>query len=741
MLVVVIVTMVAILATIVLVIGLFNYQMKVTNRGTKENFYDAEQVLDEICLGLQQDVSEAMSEAYVDTCSNYDTENVFESTRYFNEVYLTGVKGRVASAGNTSYYDMNHLLGFLDENVKKNTTLTTSKGRNPILSVSNKGLILKNLYLTYVNEENYVSRVATDIHIKIPDINFSNALSVPRLLQYSIVANKGIVVESGTGTVTFNGNVYAGSTGDTNPEFWVKSGKTVNIAAGRTLIVEDAIKIAGGTLNQEKEGELWAKDITVQNKGTVQLAGKSYVENDLTLLGGSLNISGEYYGFGNPKAALQSESVKELGLQSDIEENPADYSSAVIVNGVTSWSNSTLNLTSLDMLMLAGNAYVGNSEVIMGESLTVKSNQIAYLVPDSCMMGRSNPLPAETRNAVIGITDSDTEEDIKTKENAFKGQLLFRVQTGISSEVEDIVQMTDKKGFYYYYMKFKNVKAANQYFSSYMESADSKKLKDSLNFYVGEQEVKINKNVDKAVNGNILVYDENGISVIGDTIEEGAQEITQNSDIMEQLVNCYDIFNALNTNLTRDYESITGTQKSRESVYANVFDEKTFFHRVAPCVMLSYRVGDKVYAGWCGGTGYGNYGTVSGLKRIFKGQFGKNAEACLVIAYGDFTIDEDFDGLIICKGKVTIKSKSTEEPNIQIGTANPMGIVGVMDDVFHPMASLENVQSDRIDEEYTMKDFMYGSDVYLGKFYETESRMDNHIDLEDLVVYENWSKQ
>lgn len=65
------IALVTVLVTVALTMGLWNYQMKATNRISKNNFYDAERVLDEIRLGLQSDVSDAMSQAYVETMADY----------------------------------------------------------------------------------------------------------------------------------------------------------------------------------------------------------------------------------------------------------------------------------------------------------------------------------------------------------------------------------------------------------------------------------------------------------------------------------------------------------------------------------------------------------------------------------------------------------------------------------------------------------------------------------------------
>ena len=49
-----------------------------------------------------------------------------------------------------------------------------------------------------------------------------------------------------------------------------------------------------------------------------------------------------------------------------------------------------LDMSELRVLMLAGHSFVNfnagaNSHVLMGESLSAKPNQLAYLVPESCL--------------------------------------------------------------------------------------------------------------------------------------------------------------------------------------------------------------------------------------------------------------------------------------------------------------------------------------------------------------------
>ena len=69
--VLVILAIVGILAAVALWVSLVNYQMKLTDINVKNNFYSAESVLDQICVGLQTDVSEAYQTAYNKTIVNY----------------------------------------------------------------------------------------------------------------------------------------------------------------------------------------------------------------------------------------------------------------------------------------------------------------------------------------------------------------------------------------------------------------------------------------------------------------------------------------------------------------------------------------------------------------------------------------------------------------------------------------------------------------------------------------------
>ena len=70
--VIVAVSFVGILGLLVLYIALANFQMKVTDLKGKDSFYTAERALEEIRAGLQEDVGNAMSAAYMQVLEAYN---------------------------------------------------------------------------------------------------------------------------------------------------------------------------------------------------------------------------------------------------------------------------------------------------------------------------------------------------------------------------------------------------------------------------------------------------------------------------------------------------------------------------------------------------------------------------------------------------------------------------------------------------------------------------------------------
>lgn len=123
---------------------------------------------------------------------------------------------------------------------------------------------------------------------------------------------------------------------------------------------------------------LWANRIKIGSSSAL-FRGTTYVQDDLDLSGSqtAATLAGSYYGFGNSL----TDSTK---------------SSAILVNG----AETMLDMSGLTRLMLAGHSFITNpsssgttTDVLMGESVSVRGNQRAYLVPTDYLDGAgSNPL-------------------------------------------------------------------------------------------------------------------------------------------------------------------------------------------------------------------------------------------------------------------------------------------------------------------------------------------------------------
>ena len=65
------VALLGLLVSVLMFVSYAGYQMRLLDRQGKDAFYSAETVLDEVNVGLQEEISDALSKSYVDLMSNY----------------------------------------------------------------------------------------------------------------------------------------------------------------------------------------------------------------------------------------------------------------------------------------------------------------------------------------------------------------------------------------------------------------------------------------------------------------------------------------------------------------------------------------------------------------------------------------------------------------------------------------------------------------------------------------------
>lgn len=571
--VIVAVAFVAILVSIMMAVSLVNFKMKAINERGKDSFYSAEQVLDEISVGLQEQAASALTLAYNDVMSNYSVYDddakkaAIETAFYTNMIkffaHSTGDDPVKIGTGVDEYkgdYKVSDLEDMLMTTSKwRSASVTgTGQGYGAILTTKDKdgnevsdsgiiyfnnGLVLKDLKVWYKDASGFVSCIRTDIKINCPTFDFAKDSSIADLANYSFIADGGAEFES-MSSLLVDGNIYANN---------IKASDIANMHIGeedgipRTVISKYDLNFVNTNVDSIESTELWASNIIV-NGSEADLDAIMSVRNDIDIRGNGskVKLKGEYVGYG--KDALDGTAMNSVD---DGSGNPStttvkiyksNESSAMLVNG----TNSSIDLSGLDKFILAGHAYVGTSDrstssdalkeimnnayitdqekneltelqvkidrnathdvdALTGESITVKTNQLVYLIPPEAIgvdieTGRSlynsNPLTQEQYEAIkdknvydevsvtaevsdLGSTLLDyiqTEKVTREYIDTTKGNQRVKEERVVGKPQRVFVASADGSGkrLVYYYMAFKDADAAAKYYAqNYANNKDS----------------------------------------------------------------------------------------------------------------------------------------------------------------------------------------------------------------------------------------------------------------------------
>lgn len=145
----------------------------------------------------------------------------------------------------------------------------------------------------------------------------------------------------------------------------------------------------------------------------------------------------------------------------------------MLVNGLntalyTNWDPSDDNsVPALDKLVLAGHTFVerktgsasGNDDIIMGESIAAKSDQIAYMVPDDYITGVEH-------NPVLPTDYQDKGTLLANVKTALNNSPLKEYLNSSKPYIENHIQ-TAEADLMYLFLNFKNISLANRYFYDY----------------------------------------------------------------------------------------------------------------------------------------------------------------------------------------------------------------------------------------------------------------------------------
>ncbi|MDD6810952.1 MAG: hypothetical protein PUD93_03655 [Lachnospiraceae bacterium] len=791
-LVIIAMAMIGILASTMLWMAYLNYMIKLTDLKTKNSFYSAETVMEQIMAGMQHEASAAVSLGYQDVMKNWENyEGEGGRFQAFADVYLDTLIAYLkdSSKGN-GYYDPAVLEEFIDDSLLPGMNMVTDTSSPEYANswynssrkmelVNNYTLILRDIKVSYTDGNGYVSMISTDICIDVPKLVFQYNSADDKLYEYSLIGNEGIETKAGVGASTIEGSIYAGINESTKTGgIVVNSGTSITIKNGRHVISKGDIAVEGPNaafrvraMSGNEESCVYAQNLKL-NSGVLSLDSRTFVADDLVLFGSGsrATITREYYGYGSSTAT---------GLI-DGETVDSSASSAIIING----KNATVDFSGVTKLLLAGRAYIGQSltdnlpesenplpsgdPVLMGESIAVKGNQIAYLVPAECIGtvdGRTimgiNPLngtnAAKMEELKIEYGDEFVEVDFHKPIYKLDNKTLSDYGVTDMKHIRKVYAQYNSsndadKTLLYYYLVMDKDKAAEYFVQYYNFNSNKEALDAYFNKYasggiiLGDYGA---ENTEYTILGNSLVsstLSESGVTLLtgldnslpeGGEGEEEAEEpgeensteyketgenaetVVNEKDTVDALTMSYEyegIYKALTTNLTEDASSVSPIQNVYNSVIRDLGSEG----------------GDETnnltkYLANHGGTV--KFTSPEGYEAILT-----NADYTLpssgyqniklIVSQGDVTLDKNFSGLVIAKGKITI--------------ANAVEIKRDKEGLYKALNATTGVEGDTT----IPLQYIYGSGVEAGnEDVKVDEKGQLDVDFTEIVRYANWIKK
>ena len=779
--VLIMVAFLSLLSAILLFASYGGYKMRLLDKQNTDNFYTVETVLDEINVGLQQEVSDALTVAYKDIMVNYSLYDSPEARAqqfyilYYNELLddlaigAAPVVGSLSGAGPYTY-DINRLRGYLSSELFGDGASADGSRANfgnygaivecsvepesYSLLLGRDGMVFKNLKVSYVNERGFISIITTDIRIGLPQVNFSQSSEIPDLNRFCLIANSGLIAGNTDplGKIVFEGDVYAdsmslGKQSDTdftggynftnNTEITFKAPANPDPAATEPptalVVSKNAVEVKDITL-KTTDIDFWGKNILLDS-ATIDFTGDTYVKNDLKLegTGSEAALAGTYTGFGT-------------GL------DDADSSSAIVVNG----RDSSLDLSNLQSLNISGHSFIATgsqpkdnsvhdeddvrTDVLMGESVAIKSNQLVYLIPPEAIgceilpdgsvgesVFRSNPMKREHYQEIKNNPSKYQLLDVTRPLAALGGESLdtYMEQVDISGggkEYRPIVivkQNSAGESLVYCYMMFKDEKMANKYFADYY-GVNEESVKKFTRIYADA--IKMPSDMSNMLYlhlaGNVLAYEGNNYNVTSATDDPGEKMHAEELALVRS-----EMFNALSIKMVTNMSQISMAEQGR-SVFYNIIDET----KLRPMVgLLKTGIAESsVIVPVTGGSKAAVLST--GDYIIDSTTIANNVK--LVVCLGDVRVKTDFEGAIIAEGKVIVG----DEENVD----NTLNIKAISVEEFTEL--LKAFKTKDGTDYYVLDVFKDGAN-YANMPTSVTDHGTHEVSLSDLIVYEHWSKK
>lgn len=792
--VLVIILFISIIAAVLMFLSYLGYQMRLMDKQGKDTFYTAETVLDEINAGLQQEVSKAMAKAYNDVMTQYAfLDTPAKRSSKFNEIYVNELKSALQGPSAEGTYDVTILRSYLSDDLLGDTSasdMADPAKRGSRLSFNTYGsivesnlsddsykmtkrdsesLLLQDLKVTYVSQTGYVSIISTDIRLVLPTISFAQASELPNLYTTSLIADETLAMgnTAGGSGVRIQGDAYAGrmTVGKTDEHNFLPASQVFfeNLDGAEDSELSLVVSREDVTVNDSEIStdsvDLWADNILLTGSDAV-LSGSTNLKDDILLqgTGSRLRLIGEYTGFGMMATApADTSSEEEEGTEGEVEDNSTNpaYSSAIIVNG----RESVLDFSGLDSMTIAGRSYVqtkvqytgteegidptkvNKANVMMGESVALKSNQLVYLVPgealgcridDDGSIGESvygcNPLTLEQYEE---ISDSEKyvllDGDKQISALGYKTLSYYIEKENVAGETESkympelIFKQTSAGTLVYCYLRFPNEEKANMYFTDYY-NINAEQVSRYTKLYANEVKM-ADPTAMTYLNlaGSMLVYDQGQTtpaSLLAAPDDGQSSYYSKNKQAKEISASKNRIFQALSAKMVMDTNQLTMTEMG-QTAFKNIVDqgklEEILDAAHAHKVEIETGTPGNIKTAVLTDTDY----TVGG----------SSPDTGIIVSLGNVTVEKNFTGLILAADDITI---SAGGGGVKIA---PMDL-GDFTEIFDASTDIGGT------EYYVLDVFRDGKNFSSGAGGSgSGSAVGSRLVPVDLIVYERWNKR
>jgi hypothetical protein len=485
------------------------------------NFYSADTIMNAIVSGLENDISRAYESAYTKVVTNLDNEEVnANQEKFFKQYFLEYLGVELNGELDKDFYSVSKIQGYVQDTFSNNISYTISalNGQN-FLDVFDGGLILRNLHVTYENDNGYFDEISTDIKIVPPAFNSTIPITPPKT--NGLVIDDGLEINDDKGLI-INGNayinereadsIYKKNESESNNVILLHNSSCLEIYSPEEIIAGGLIKTEDnaditmqGSGDNKNAVTIWTEDFDLGRYTTAKIFGDMHVYDDFEVNGSHarVTLSGNYYGYNR-------------------SGNDASESSAINING----ADTIFDIQQLDALVLAGSSYVSTSsvesgkddfvnsdDILLGEAISVKSNQIAYFVDDSEFKIKtespwviSNPMNYDQYKAMLDHYSGTDEEKKAAAMQAIADYPLSygKSYSDFGASIMPVFSAKDN-GTVYLYLKFTDPDKASEYFVTayHGDSLLSQRLRTYAAEYITS--LHLNPDSDLLVNQNYIL--------------------------------------------------------------------------------------------------------------------------------------------------------------------------------------------------------------------------------------------